>query len=137
MLMTELDQFHDLSYYTLSHPDKAYFIHQHIVDAFTAQNADEYTKPIALIFSLAGLYLFAERNFSGKQVQLAHMEMAKHKRPWPVLTLPLARGSMTVNEILQAEPGQERDLLIADWCREVWFAYSDEHEKIRSLVPSF
>lgn len=30
------DPFHELSFYTLSHPDPS-FIHQHSVDAYTAQ----------------------------------------------------------------------------------------------------
>jgi hypothetical protein len=55
------DQFHELSFYTLSHPDTVYFIHQHAVDAFAAQTADENTKPIKLTFGLIGLYLFLEK----------------------------------------------------------------------------
>ena len=33
------EQFHELSFYTLAHRDPT-FIHQHIVDAYTAQHAD-------------------------------------------------------------------------------------------------
>ncbi len=54
------DHFHELSYYTLSHQGKD-FIHQHAVDAFTVQHATENTKPIALYFALAGLYLYLEK----------------------------------------------------------------------------
>jgi hypothetical protein len=43
--------FNELSFYTLAHPNKAYFIHQHIVDAFKAQTADHNTKPIGLTFA--------------------------------------------------------------------------------------
>ena len=75
------DDFHELTFYTLAHPDAAYFIHQHIVDAYQAQTADEHTKPIAIIFSLAGLYLFAEQGYTGKMVQQVHMKMAGNKKP--------------------------------------------------------
>ena len=62
------DQFHQLSFYTLAHPDKKYFIHQHAVDTYQAQMADENTKPITIIFFLLGLYLYHEKNYTGRQV---------------------------------------------------------------------
>jgi hypothetical protein len=60
--------FYELSCYTCSHPDPL-FIHQYAVDALTAQQADENTKPISIVFALIGLYLHLEANFSGKKVQ--------------------------------------------------------------------
>jgi Family of unknown function (DUF5946) len=75
------DLYHELSCYTLTHPDPS-FIHQHIVDAYTAQNANEITKPIAVVFALIGLYLHVEKNFTGRQVQRFHMKLAKIRRPW-------------------------------------------------------
>ena len=55
------EKFYELSYYTLAHPDPA-FIHQHIVDAFIAQTADENSKPIAVAFALIGLHLYLDKN---------------------------------------------------------------------------
>ena len=49
--------------YTLAHPDAA-FIHQHIVDAFTAQTANRDSKPIAVAFALIGLGLYLEKNYT-------------------------------------------------------------------------
>ena len=69
MKISTSEEYHELAFYTLAHPDKDYFIHQHIVDAFQAQTADEHSKPIAIIFSLAGLYLSAEKGYSGRTVQ--------------------------------------------------------------------
>jgi hypothetical protein len=135
MLTAETELFHELSFYTLEHPDKAYFIHQHIVDAYTAQHADEHTKPVALCFALAGLYLFAEHNFTGRQVQLAHMEMAKKKREWPRIELPEERGRITVNEVLAAAPGTERDEMIREWSRDVWLCYWHLSDEIAALIP--
>lgn len=51
---TDHDLYNELSCYTIAHGDAA-FIHQHIVDAFIAQTADESTKPISLTFALVGL----------------------------------------------------------------------------------
>ena len=54
--MTSEAAYHELCYYTLTLGDPA-FIHQHVVDAFAAQQADEQTKPIKVTFALVGLYL--------------------------------------------------------------------------------
>ena len=78
-----------------AHGDPA-FIHQHVVDAWTLQHADEHTKPIAITFALAGLYLHCERGYTGKQVQRVHMLMARRKQTWPTFAFPCERGTMTV-----------------------------------------
>ncbi len=126
--------FNELSFYTLGHPDMIYFIHQHIVDAFQAQTADETTKPIGLTFSLIGLYLYLKKNFTGRQVQQAHMKLAQNKKVWPQLELPKQRGTITVSSVLKTEPGQSRDLMIKEWCSSVWDAYKECHEDIKTLV---
>jgi Family of unknown function (DUF5946) len=65
------ERYYELSYYTLGHKDPG-FIHQHIVDAFAAQTANQNTKPIKVAFALIGLYLYLEKDYTGKEVQLAH-----------------------------------------------------------------
>jgi hypothetical protein len=54
--MTGMTPYDELCCYTLERGD-ASFIHQHVVDAQIAQQASDATKPIALAFALAGLYL--------------------------------------------------------------------------------
>jgi Family of unknown function (DUF5946) len=130
------DKFYELSYYTLAHPDTVYFIHQHIVDAYQAQSANENTKPIALTFALVGLYLYLEKSYTGKQVQQAHVTMSQNKKPWPKIELPLQRGTITVLNVLTAEPGQERDMMIKEWCASVWQAYKASHSTISALVKA-
>ena len=72
------------------------FILQHVVDAFAAQTANARSKLISVVFGLVGLYLYVEEQFSGRQVQKAHMELGRGKRAWPRVYLPEDRGSMTV-----------------------------------------
>jgi hypothetical protein len=129
-------EFHELLFYTLGHPDRVYFIHQHCVDAFTAQTADEDTKPIGLVFALIGLYLFLEKGYTGRAVQLAHMKMAENKKAWPRHPLPAERGEITVTDVLKTTPGQERDLMIKSWCTYVWNAYHDWHPTIAALAAT-
>lgn len=129
--------FHELTFYTLAHEDTIYFLHQHAVDAFTAQTAGPQTKPIALTFALAGLYLFAERHFTGRQVQQAHRKMAACKMPWPIIHPPLLRGDITIRQVLDARPGKERDAVIKLWAVSVWEAYGEGRAAIAELVDSY
>lgn len=129
-------EFDELSYYTLGHSDTAYFIHQHIVDAFQAQTADENTKPISLTFALIGLYLYLEKMYTGRQVQEAHMKLAQNKKAWTVLDLPDHRGTITVSDVLKTEPGKTRDLMIREWCSSVWTAYRNWHDIIATLAKT-
>jgi hypothetical protein len=78
-MASDQDLYHELSCYTLAHSDSS-FLHQHIVNAYTAQHADETTKPIAIVFALVGLYLYIEKNFTGRQVQRFHTKLAKTRR---------------------------------------------------------
>ena len=132
-MKSEQEMYNELAYYTLSLGDE-YFIHQHIVDAFGAQNADEKTKPIGICFALAGLYLYLEKNYTGRQVQLAHVQMAKRRKKWPALELPEYRGDIAVTDVLNAEPGKERKEMIRKWCISVWQAYSQSHDIVAALV---
>jgi hypothetical protein len=133
---SDQDLYNELAFYTLDHPDKIYFIHQHVVDAYTAQHADNKTKPIAITFALAGLYLYVERNYTGKQAQYAHIRMAKNKKLWPAISLPKKRGEITISEVLDASPGIKRDFMIRSWCNSVWQAFEESHETIASLVKA-
>jgi len=133
---TDLTKFHELSFYTLAHPDPTYFIHQHVVDAYQAQTANEQTKSITIIFSLIGLYLFLERNYTGREVQLAHMALAQKKKPWPKISLPVERGEISVAEVLDKPAGNDRDNYIKRWSESVWSTYRNSHGAIAQLAIS-
>jgi hypothetical protein len=130
---TEQAQFDELCFYTLAHHDPS-FIHQHAVDAYTAQHANETGKPIGLAFALIGLYLHVEKQYSGRQVQRAHMQLAKTRKPWPRFRIPEERGTVTVADVLAAPPGRERDDAIKRWCASVWAAWRDSHDQARALL---
>lgn len=125
------EDYNVLAFYTLSHQDMAYFIHQHFVDAYQAQYADKNTKPIGIFFSLVGLYLYLEKNYTGKEVQNAHIQLARNKKLWPEIELPQERGEINISNVLHAEPGPERDRMIKVWCSSVWNAYKSSHDMIR------
>jgi Family of unknown function (DUF5946) len=128
-MFSDKEAFLELSYYTLAHHDPA-FIHQYAVDAYAAQHADEHSKPIYLAFALAGLYLHNEKHFTGGQVQLAHMQLAKRKDRLQTFSRPAERGSITVQVVLAASPGTERDQVIERWSASVWEAYRGSHHEV-------
>ncbi len=132
-MMTTEAAYHQLCAYTLGLGDPA-FIHQHVVDAHAAQNATGTTKPIALTFSLVGLYLHLEKQFSGKPVQRTHMYLAKRKRPWPSFPLPRERGTMTAVEVMAQPAGAARARVIDAWCASVWSAYHESRGIVVELL---
>lgn len=132
-MTAEQDAYEELQYYTLAHRDPS-FIHQHVVDAFTAQQANAHTKPIAVSFSLVGLYLYVEKQFSGRQVQRVHMELARKKQTWPLFPLPPKRGLITVVEVVAAPEGVERDTAIHAWCSSVWDAFHESRQTVIDLL---
>jgi hypothetical protein len=113
-----------------------YLMHQHVVDAYAAQTADEHTKPITLVFALAGLYLHFEKGFTGPEAQQAHIRMAKARKDWPRLPLVGGRGHMTASDVIQFASGPERDAGIEHWAREVWDAWREQHAIVAQLVAS-
>lgn len=135
-MQSQQNLYDELSCYTLAHPNPA-FIHQNSVDAFAAQTADVNTKPITLTFALVGLYLYLEKNFTGKQVQLAHMRIAKHTLEFPRFILPENRGTITVFDVLKIPPRDQRDAMIRKWCVSVWEAYRVNQKQVNDFLNKY
>jgi hypothetical protein len=127
------EAYDELYVYTMG-LDRTSFILQHVVDAFAAQTASAESKPIGVTFALVGLYLHAEKQFSGRQVQRVHVKLGRNTRGWPVIPLPGDRGSMTAADVLAVAPGRDRDLAIDAWCWSVWDAFRDSHQTIAELL---
>ena len=132
-MSSEEDAYHEVSAYTLTHGGTG-FIHQHVVDAWTAQHAHPQSKPIGVFFALVGLYLHVERGFTGREVQRAHMKLAERPEPWPVPTLPAARGSITALDVLAAPRGDTCDARIHAWAESVWNAYAGNRDQVVEVL---
>lgn len=129
----EEEAYHELCAYTLTHGDPA-FIHQHVVDAWAAQRAHATTKPIGVFFALVGLYLHVERGWTGREVQRAHMALAKRPEPWPVTQVPATRGAITALDVLAVPPGPSRDAEISRWAASAWEPYGGSRETIEAFL---
>jgi len=130
---TTQEAYNELCYYTLAHGESA-FIHQHVVDAYAAQTVHDADKPIKLAFALVGLYLHVEKQFNGRQIQRVHMKLGQTKQPWPDFFLPKERGEVTVEKVLAAPAGPERNDMILQWCVSVWEAFSDNRQVVVNLL---
>jgi len=130
---TDQELFDELCFYTMSLRDP-FFLHQNAVDAFAAQHVEEDTKPIKTVFALIGLYLTLEKGFTGRQVQLAHMRLAKQRKHWPKIPPTSASTSITIANALKAEPGPGREQAIRDWCEAVWQTWQSQRETIANLA---
>jgi hypothetical protein len=134
--VSEREAYDELCAYTATRGD-ATFIHQHVIDAFAAQTADEHTKPITLAFAFIGLLLHVERGFTGREVQRAHMQMARRKRVWPSFALPRERGSITAADVLAQEVGVTRDGAIHSWSAAVWDAFRASKPAVEEVLSHY
>lgn len=120
--------FNTLSGYTLS-LNNTNFIHQYVVDAYGAQHAGGITKNIRVMFSLIGLCLAAEHNYTGRQVQLVHMKIRKQQ--WETLQLPRQKALITIADIIHANGKEGKIIMIKNWVKSVWDSWSLYHDLIR------
>jgi hypothetical protein len=121
----------ELYVYSMGRPG---FTLQHVVDAFGVQTATKDSKPIGVIFGLVGLYLYIEKQYSGRQVQDVHRKLGEKKRAWPTIVFPEDRGRITAADVMANPEGQARDQAIKDWCRSVWNAFGANRPMIIDLI---
>ena len=133
---SETEAYHNLLAWTLTLGDPE-FIHQHVVDAWAVQHAAPGSKPIGVFFGMAGLYLHLERGLSGREVQRAHMTLARTRRAWPTFSLPDDRGGVTAFDVMQAADGDDRVRAIDRWCFSVWAALEEHHAEVRRTVGEY
>jgi len=133
LFASEIDAYNALCAYTLSLGDPE-FLHQYVVDAWAVQHASPLSKPIALSFSMFGLYCGVEKSISGRQVQRFHMQMARMRREWPSLPLPRGTPSITVLDVMRATPGADRNDLIRKWAAATWSCCEDARPKVIELA---
>lgn len=123
----------ELAAYTLVH-DSPLFIHQHVVDAYAAQYATAGSKPIGVAFALIGLYLHLERGLDGREVQRAHMRLARARKDRPRFDPPTQRGELTAHDVLAEPPGPARDEAIGRWCEAVWQTWRASRDRVIALL---
>lgn len=125
----------DLAFYTLELRDPE-FIHQHIVDAYAVEHASPESKPISIVFGLIGLYLYLEKNLTGRQVQRAHMRLARNRRQWIAPAIARQRAPIGIADVVATPPGSERNAMIRRWCEAVWLNWQHSRAEIVALAKT-
>lgn len=100
------------------------FPHQYAVDAYAAQHARADSPPIRTAFALVGPYLACERGFTGREVQLEHMRLARTRRDWPRFFRRIS-AAMTVADASVST--------LLDWCAAVWRQWEPDQQRVRDL----
>lgn len=113
------------------------FVHQHVVDAWTAQTATVRSAPIGVAFALIGLCLHLEHGRTGREVQQAHMRLARVRRDWPVFALPTERGAIGPADVLAEAADPDRVAAVRGWCEAVWGAYAASQASVRALLEQY
>jgi len=85
-------------------------------------------------FALIGLLLTYERGYTGRQVQRAHMQLAKKSKVWPRFEPPAEKASLAVRDVAESAPGAARNAMLTRWGKSVWDMWQPEHDNIRALV---
>lgn len=117
-----------------------FFFHQLCVDAYGAQHSGGPVKPVTTVFALVGLHLTVERGFTGRQVQKAHMDLAKKAGPgfdWPRLEPPAQKWDMTVSDVWNAKSGEKGQERIKIWAESVWKSWAAQHDRVRTLCEAW
>jgi len=125
--------FSDIQCYTVAKQDLE-FIHQHVVDTYEAQHAGGPTRTIAVAFGLIGLYLAVEKGYTGREVQLAHMRIAKVRKVWPQVEPPDQPALLNVMNVLCSGSDADKDRMIRKWMTAVWESWGDQHDWVRTTT---
>jgi hypothetical protein len=104
------------------------------VDAYEVQHAGGKTRNITVVFGLIGLYLALEKGFTGRQVQLAHTQIARVRKDWPRLEPPGWPANLTVVDVQKAPDGPEKDAMIRRWMAAVWESWTDRQVWVREMT---
>lgn len=125
--------FMKLSEYTQSLYDPS-FPHQIAVDAYGAQHAGPTSRSITTAFALIGLCLLFNWGYTGRQVQKVHMILANRSKDWPRFNPPGIKDGLTVQDVIRAEHGGERDRMLRVWAESVWATWKKDHENVAKLI---
>jgi hypothetical protein len=78
--------------------------------------------------SVPGETLFGKKGAAGPHAD------GKTRKQWPTFPLPKDRGSVSVDDVMNAPAGPERDQAILGWCRSVWQPWSANRQQIAKLL---
>jgi hypothetical protein len=128
-----LQHFHTLAGIHFDEAD-ASFKHQIAIDCYGAQHIGGPSKPVTAVYALVGLCLHVERGFSGRQIQAAHMLLARTRSNWPTLSAPATHYRVTVDMVVAAGCASSRAQQLEAWAVCTWEAWRNEQQWVRNII---
>ncbi len=126
--------------FEFQHPVMLRF-HQLTVDAYGAQHAGGEAPQIRVAYSLAGLWLALEHDFSAEDVRAVHRRMGHPTADWPVFEPPvLPQRWLTALDVAEAGIRQRSDgghaRAVGQWAESVWSAWLAASPGIDDVVEA-
>ena len=119
--------------------DPAYFeVHRLTVDAYAAQHPGSTDRQSiqSVGLHLIRLCMFLEHDLRAKSANDAMLEAAKGKHSFVFLEAPQNLGSITVADVYRAKSAEEHKVIVKEWARTTWEAWSVHHDLIREWLPN-
>lgn len=123
--------------FELAHPELVGRLHQLTVDTYGAQHSGD-GRGIRIAYSLVGLHLALDREWSGMAVRDAHQRMGRPQPSWPAFPSPADLGQLTVLDVAEggaragSVPGHAA--AVQRWAAAVWAAWAPRHAEVAELT---
>ncbi len=121
-------------------------VHQLTVDAYAVQHAGGPHPDKSVVVHLCGLHLVLDRGVCSSQAPKYLQRLASAAKEFPHFEPPAhpplpapppppeSNRPLTIRDIAQAEPPQERIALVRTWARQVWSAWAEHHAAVQQFL---
>ena len=111
-------------------------VHQVTVDTYAVQHSGGPHPDKSMDVHLTGLYLVMERDMRPTDVPPILQRLAAAVETWPHFTPPAYAGPLTVFDVAMSSSLEEHIDTVRKWGRQVWNAWSHQHDDILALLQS-
>lgn len=111
--------------------------HQLTVDTYAVQHAGGTHPDKSVDIHLTGLYLVLEKNVKPPSLPKHLQRLSDSIESWPYFPPPDVRVPVTIRDIADATSPEQHMVLVREWSRSVWEAWSPYHAKVAKLVQRY
>ena len=108
--------------------------HELSVDAYIAQHPGGEHPTRSVVVHLAGLHLALDRQVPPARIPAERARLAERVWSGPDPTIPERWGPLTVRDLVAAAGTAAHADIVRQFAREVWSAWSAEHERVSAFV---
>jgi hypothetical protein len=111
--------------------------HQLTVDTYAVQHAGGAHPDKSVVIHLTGLYLVLEKNLKPPTVPKHLQRLSDSIESWPHFPPPDVRAPVTIRDIADATSPERHMVLVREWARSVWGAWSPYHAQVARLAQRY